>query len=69
MTKWTDEARRAANFLCSTPAYGSTTLLTEDLQSLLLNSGGNLMACGGLYDIVVQPLGAGVSRVSLRRTN
>lgn len=65
---WTTEASNAARFLCSTPACGNTTLKTEDLQSLLYESGGNLIACGSLYDIVAQPLGAGVFKVSLKRS-
>ena len=63
---WTPEARRVANFLASLPS-GHSTLTKNDLQSLLLNSAGQLMAHGSLYNIVTKSLGVGVYKVSLRR--
>ena len=71
MTKpleWTGEATSAARFLASMPA-GNATLTARDLRSLLLNTGGIMMARGYLYDIRSQSLGAGVYRVTLRRKN
>lgn len=61
-----NEARQAANFLASMP-IGSTTLTTKDLRALLLQTGGQLMACGYLHDIKSEALGAGVHRVTLKR--
>lgn len=61
----TPEAAKAANFLASMP-IGHTTLNTSDTQSLLLDTGGNLLARGRLYDIKADHLGAGVYRVSLK---
>lgn len=65
---WTSEARQAANFLASLPS-GHTTLKSSDLRSLLLETGGQLLARGYLYDIQSRSLGAGVYRVSLMETN
>ena len=47
--EWTGEATSAVRFLASMPT-GSTTLTTRDLRSLLLNTGGRMMARGYLYD-------------------
>lgn len=63
--RWTDEASRAANWLASGPRYNNTTLHRADLQSLLFNSGGYLLAQGRQWNIKVESLGAGISRVSL----
>lgn len=61
---WTDSARKAANFLASIPS-GQTTLMESDVQSLLLESGGILLARGSLYNIKVTNLGASVYKVTL----
>jgi hypothetical protein len=66
---WTHEAHRAANFLCGMPAYGNTTLERDDFRSLMLNSGGTLLAGGRLWNIVSKHLGAGVYKVSLELAN
>ena len=71
MTKpleWTEEATSTARFLASMPG-GNATLTARDLRSLLLNTGGIMMARGYLYDIRSQSLGAGVYRVTLRPKN
>ena len=60
--------RAPLRFLASMPA-GNATLTARDLRSLLLNTGGIMMARGYLYDIRSQSLGAGVYRVTLRRKN
>lgn len=41
----------------------------DDLRTILLDTGGNVMACGTLYDIVAKPLGAGVYKVTLTPTH
>ncbi len=61
---WTPEATKAANFLASLPC-GNTTLGKKDTQSLLSESGGQLMARGSLYDIKAKHLGAGIYKISL----
>lgn len=62
------EVHRQLNFLASMPG-GTTTMTAEDLRELLLETGGNMLACGRLYDFAPEHLGAGVYRVSLRLTH
>lgn len=57
------------NFLASTPDLGNTVMEKDELRELLLQTGGSMMARGCLYNIVSEHLGAGVYRVSLKRTN
>jgi hypothetical protein len=59
------DAKRQLNFLASTP-NGSTTVLKDDLREILMETGGNMLACGRLYDLIAHHLGAGVYKLSLR---
>lgn len=68
MNGWTADASRAARHLAAIP-YGSATLKEADAQSMLLESGGMLLACGRLYDVKSEPLGAGVFRMTLALRN
>lgn len=63
----TPEQHRQLNFLAACPA-GSTTMEHNDLKSVLLETGGNMLACGRLYDIQAKPIGAGVYKVTLSPT-
>lgn len=65
----TTEQGRQLNFLCGSPKYGHTTMLIDDLRQVLLETGGNVMACGYLWDIKSKHLGAGVYKVSLELAN
>ena len=64
----TPEIHRQLNFLASMSA-GTTTMARKDLREMLLDTGGNMLACGRLYDIVAKDLGAGVYKVSLTLTH
>lgn len=64
----TPEQHRQLNFLAACPA-GTTTMLAKDLQTILLETGGNTLACGRLYNITGTPIGAGVYKVSLTLAN
>lgn len=64
VTGWTREATRVANFLAAMPT-GNTTLEKADTHSLLMQSGGTLLAQGRLYNIVAKHLAAGVYRIHL----
>ncbi len=68
MNGWTPEASRAARHLAATPC-GSATLKEADAQSMLLECGGMMLACGRLYDVKSEPLGAGVFRMTLALRN
>lgn len=64
----TPEQHRQLNFLAASPA-GSTTMEHGDLKTVLLETGGNMMARGRLYDITAKPIGAGVYKVTLSLTH
>lgn len=68
MAEYSAEVRRQLNYLASNP-NGYTTMTNEDIQNVLLTSGGNILACGRLYDYVVTPIGVGVSKVTLKLTH
>jgi hypothetical protein len=62
------EAQRILNYLAGHPG-GNTTANTDDTHDILLYTGGNTLACGRLYDIKAQNLGAGVYRLTLELAN
>lgn len=62
------EARRQLNFLASLPS-GNTTVAKDDLRDILMETGGNMLARGRLYDIHSKHLGAGIYRLTLKATN
>lgn len=63
----TKEANGACNWLaCHAPGIATSTLEKDDLRSLMLETGGNMMCRGRLYDIEAKHLGAGVYRVKLK---
>ena len=64
-----DEKRRSSllDHLAGMPRYGHGTATTREVRQIMLDTGGEMMACGHLYDIVAKSLGAGVHRISLRR--
>lgn len=64
----TKEASRTLNFLAALPS-GNSTLTKDDLHGMLLETGGTMLACGRLYNIVSKNLGAGVYRIHLELTN
>lgn len=68
MSKITPEMHRQMNHLAGMP-YSHVTMKDSDIQVMLLETGGNQLACGRLYNYVVTPIGAGVSRVSLTPTH
>lgn len=65
---WTPSARQAAAFLAGLPT-GNTTLNKADTHSLLMESGGIMLAQGRSYDIIARPIGAGVYKITLRISN
>ena len=64
-----NEIHRQMNFLASIPMYGNTTMHKKDVQEMLLETGGNMLACGRLYNFVVKDIGADIYRVSLELAN
>ena len=51
------------------PELAHTTMDKKDLKELLLTVGSNIIACGKLYDIKTKHLGAGIYKVTLKRTH
>ncbi len=64
----TPEQHRQLNFLASCPS-GHTTMDKNDLHTILMETGGNMLACGRLYDFDCRHIGAGVYKVSLTPSN
>jgi len=64
----TPEVHRQLNFLAGMPC-GSTTMSRKDAHALLLETGGNILACGRLYDFVVKDIGADVCKITLTPTH
>jgi len=62
------EVHRQLNFLASMPV-GTTTMERKEVKEMMLETGGNMLACGRLYDIVATNVGAGVYRVHLKLAN
>jgi hypothetical protein len=44
-------------------------MTSGDLRTMLMETGGNMLACGRLYDIKAKPIGAGVYKVTLELTH
>lgn len=44
-------------------------MTTEDVKTVLMETGGNMLSRGQLYDIEAKHIGAGVYRVSLKLSN
>ena len=48
------------------PGYASMAMDNKDLRELLLETSGWIIACGTIYDIKNESLGAGVYKVFLK---
>lgn len=64
----TPEAQRQLQFLARCPS-GHTTVEEKDLKQILLDTGGNMLACGRLYNIKSNHLGVGIHRIYLELAN
>ena len=60
------EEQRILNFLASMPKYGNSVVDKKQLKNILTETGGQMMACGELYEIKAKHLGVGTYRISLR---
>lgn len=63
------EYARIVSFLSGMPGLAHSTMETREYRDLLLRSGGQIMANGHLWDIIGKNLGAGVYKVTTRKTN
>ena len=64
-----DEISRQLNFLASAGPLANTTVTNADSDKIMLQTGGNILARGVLYNIKSQRISPGVCRLSLERTN
>ena len=48
------------------PRYANTTMTQKELKETLLDTGGEILTCGRMWDIVSKNLGAGIYKVSLK---
>ncbi len=65
----TPELHRQLNFLAGNPDHGHTTMTRQDVQTILMETGANMLARGRLYNIKAEHIGAGVYRISLELTH
>ena len=64
-----DEIARQLKFLASAGPLANTTVRNADADKIMLQTGGNILARGILYNIKSQRISPGVCRLSLERTN
>lgn len=62
----TNEANKVLDFLASMPT-GHTTTTKAIVREVLLATGGQMMACGELFNIKPKRIGAGVYELRLER--
>jgi hypothetical protein len=62
------EITRQLQILAGMPS-GSVVMKDFNVTDMLIETGGNMLARGSLYNFVVKPIGAGVSRVTLELAN
>lgn len=65
----TDEITRQLRFLASAGPLANTTVKNADADKIMMQTGGNILACGILYNIKSQRVSPGVCRLSLERAN
>ncbi len=63
------EAQHAINFLVRIGPHANTTLRNRDADEVMMQTGGNILARGVLYDIVCKRASPGVQRLTLKRSN
>lgn len=60
------EANRILNFLAGMPTGNATASSRAVVRDIMLQTGGNMMACGHYYDVKSRSLGGGVYRMTLK---
>ncbi len=64
-----DKITRQLRFLASAGPLANTTVKNADADKIMLQTGGNILSCGCLYNIKSQRVSPGVCRLSLERAN
>jgi hypothetical protein len=60
-----DRISMLMNHLASMPAFAHGPATTKEVRQIMLDTGGQMMAQGQLWEIKAKRLGGGVHRVSL----
>lgn len=63
----TGEASRILSHLASMPQYGNASATYAQVREIMLQTGGEMMAAGDMYEIKSKALGGGVYRLTLKR--
>lgn len=58
---------RLPTYFYQMPKFATDTIEKKDLKNVLLNTGGNIIAHGVVWDIKNKHLGAGVYKIYLKR--
>lgn len=61
------ETQKALRFLASAGPWANTTVRNEDADKIMMQTGGNILSCGCLYNIKAEPVSPNVCRLSLER--
>lgn len=61
--------RSILNFLASAGPYANTTVTNKEADEIMLQTGGNIISRGYLYDIVSKQVSPGVCRLTLTLAN
>ena len=61
--------RQALDFLASAGPLANTTVRADEADEIMLQTGGNILACGLLYNIICKRLSPSVYRLSLEEAN
>lgn len=61
--------RETLNFLASAGPYANTTVAYAEADEIMLQTSGNILAHGILYNIVATKISPGVCRLTLKRAN
>jgi hypothetical protein len=64
-----DDISRTLSFLASAGPLANTTVRNADADKIMLDTGGQIMARGYLYNIKSERVSPGVCRLSLERAN
>jgi hypothetical protein len=62
-----DEADKLLNFLAGMPSGNCTASSNKVVREVMLQTGGQMLACGYLWDIKSKSLGGGVYKLTLSR--
>ena len=62
-----DETKNVLNHLASTGPLANATVTNKNADAIMLQTGGNIMSRGSLYDIKCDKLSPGVCRLSLKK--